>query len=196
VRRQHALAPDAPLIVYVGRLLPAKGLHELLAAMPAVRRAVPGATVVIAGEGPMEAELSQYSPAEAGAGRPTSAGGDGVLFLGLLDHAATLSLVAQADVFCLPSYSEGFSTVVLEAAALGTFVVTTPVGGSADLLADGGSGILLDDHEPNTIAAGLIAALSDPSERRVAARRAQERVETHFTWDNTAQALERAAGWR
>jgi len=193
VRQRYALAADTPLIVYVGRLLPAKGLRELLAAMPEVRRAEPGATLVIAGEGPMEAELTQYSPAGSGPGRQASEAG--VLFLGLLDHAATLSLVAQADVFCLPSYSEGFSTVVLEAAALGTFVVTTPVGGSVEMLADGDSGILLADHEPDTIAAGLIAALSDPSERRAAARRAQERVQTHFTWDNTAQALERAAGW-
>jgi len=190
VRQRCGIAADAPLVVYVGRLMPTKGIRELVAALPEVRRAVPGTTLVIAGQGPIEAELSRYSPTVTG--RADGYAVRGVVFLGLLSHAETLSLLAQADVFCLPSYSEGFSTVVLEAAALGTHVAMTPVGGASEMLPDESYGTLLPNHDPAAIAAGLIDALSHPTQRRAAARRTRDRVNSTFTWDRTAQALEHA----
>jgi glycosyltransferase involved in cell wall biosynthesis len=122
-----------------------------------------------------------------------AAAGATVRWLGALPHDQTMAFVRHVDVICLPSYSEGFATVVLEAAAVGTPVVATKVGGAVDVIADADHGLLVDDHAPATIAAGLIRALSDSAWREAAARRAQQRVSTEFTWERTADRFVRAA---
>jgi len=178
-RSAYDLEASTPLVVYVGRLIPEKGIRELLEAMTSVRQRCPDAHLLLAGEGPMYDELE-------------SLGQDGVIFVGALDHPQALSLLQQADIFCLPSYSEGFSTVVLEAVALETFIVTTPVGGTVELL-DTDYGGLIPGHEPEVIADALIHGLTDPEWRSSAITSAKKRLESTFTWEKTAQEFVRVA---
>lgn len=174
-RATYGLDASTPLIVHVGRLIPEKGIRELLEAMPAVRRHCPDAHLLLAGEGPMFDELETLSQ-------------EGVIFVGALDHPRALSLLQQADIFCLPSYSEGFSTVVLEAVALETFIVTTPVGGTVELL-DADYGGLIPNPDPGVIADALVHGLTDPEWRSAAVKQAKKRLESTFTWEKTAQEL-------
>ncbi|MDR0285378.1 MAG: glycosyltransferase family 4 protein [Propionibacteriaceae bacterium] len=176
VRAGLGLDPATPLVVYAGRLIPEKGIHELVEAMSLVRRLDDSVHLVIAGSGPMAAELGDL--------RAT-----GVHFIGALDHPSTMALLRQADVFCMPSRSEGFSTVVLEAAALETYQVTTPVGGTAELLLDDSYGGRLKDRDPQTIADALVRALGDAAGRGEATRKTKARLLEHFTWQQTADRL-------
>ena len=174
-RATYGLESSTPLVVYVGRLIPEKGIRELLEAMATVRQSCPDAHLLLAGEGPMYDELESLRQ-------------DGVTFVGALDHPRALSLLQQADIFCMPSYSEGFSTVVLEAVALETFIVTTPVGGTVELL-DPDYGGLIPSHDPSVVADALIHGLTDPEWRSTAIGQAKNRLESTFTWAKTAQDL-------
>jgi glycosyltransferase involved in cell wall biosynthesis len=176
VRTALGIAQDALIVAFVGRIIPEKGVRELVSAMELLRKKRPGAVMVAAGDGPLLAGLkAQDTP--------------GALFTGPLDHDHALRLVAQADVLCLPTYSEGFSTVVLEAAALGTPLVTTPTGGTLEIVVDADHGILLPDLEPTTIACALDQALGDPQWRQRAGDLTRARVEARFTWQHTAEQL-------
>ncbi len=175
-RAKYGLAPDTPLVGFSGRIIPEKGADRLCAAMREIRAAVPGAVAVLAGEGALLETLR-------------AAGYEGVFLPGVVRHADSLSLLAQCDVFCLPTRSEGFASTVLEAAALGTPIVTTPTGGSVELLPGAEYGTLLPDMAAGSVARGCIAALQNPAWRESAAKRTQERLQARFTWEKSADRL-------
>ncbi len=176
-RARLGLAADAPLIAFVGRMIPEKGVGALADALPEIRRAVPGAALVLAGGGPLLEEIR---------GR----GAAGLFAVGELAYADSLALLAQADAFCLPTRSEGFACTVLEAAALGCPILTTATGGSPQLLIDESYGLLLPDRTPAAAAAACIRALRDPAWRRIAAENAEKRLEENYTWARAVAALE------
>lgn len=173
-RARLGLPDSAPLIAYAGRLLPEKGVDALADALPAIRAAVPGAAAVLVGDGPLRGPLA-------------ARGAPGLYLPGPAPYAETLALLAQADVFCMPSRSEGFSCTVLEAAALGCPILTTPTGGSPELITGPDCGTLLADRTAPTVAAACVAALTDPAWRRAAAGNARRNLEARFTWEAAAR---------
>ncbi len=176
IRDKLGIDPGVPLIAFVGRLIKEKGVWELLGAMALLRRSLPDARLVMAGTGPLEETLrAKKLP--------------GVHLAGQLPYAETVALLREADLFCLPTWSEGFSGTVLEAAAVGACIATTPTGGSPELIQDGESGILLKDRRPETIAEALLAALQNNDWRAAAGRAVQQAVMSRFTWPATAEAL-------
>ncbi|MCI2047045.1 MAG: glycosyltransferase family 4 protein [Faecalibacterium sp.] len=176
-RSRLGLSADAPLIAFVGRMIPEKGVDTLAGALPEIRRAVPGAALVLAGGGPMLADIR---------GRGT----EGLFAVGELAYADSLSLLAQADVFCLPTRSEGFACTVLEAAALRCPIITTATGGSPQLLQNEQYGLLLPDRTPEKTAAACIRALQNPAWRRNAAENTAKQLEENYTWNRAVAALE------
>ncbi|MCL2467057.1 MAG: glycosyltransferase family 4 protein [Micrococcales bacterium] len=180
VRSDLGIAPDAALIAFVGRIIPEKGIRELVEAMDVLHQMRPDAALVAAGDGPLLEDLKAACP-------------QCVHFTGPLDHDRSVRLVAQSDVLCLPTYSEGFATVVLEAAAVGTPVVTTPTGGTLEIVVDDDHGVLLDDLDPTTIASALDQVLDNPQWLRRAGELSQARVEAEFTWQHTGERLVAAA---
>lgn len=175
-RRQYDIPQDAPLISFVGRFIVEKGVRELLEAFRLLRKSVPEARLIMAGDGPLLADVR--------AARPHN-----VILTGNLPHADTVALMAQSDVFCLPTYSEGFSTTVLEAAAAGCCIVTTPTGGSPELIQDEKSGILLRDIQPATIAEVLEDVLASPAFCKCAGEAVRQTVADRFSWAATASRL-------
>ena len=143
------IAQTAELLVYVGRLVPEKGLGELLAAMQTLLPARPGLQLVLVGEGPMRAELeTQIAQLPAGA----------VRLAGAQPPTEVARWMAAANLVTLPSYSEGHPNVLVEALACGRPVVATPVGGIPEVV-DAQSGVLVAPRDATALAEGLKTVL-------------------------------------
>ena len=130
-------ADSGPLVVFTGRLQWEKGIHTLIAALPRLKRRIPGLRVVIAGRGTYESDLREQAK-QLRLGKTLA-------FTGYLTHEELTGLVAAADVAVVPSLYEPFGLVALEAVALGTRVVVARAGGLAEI-AD--AGITADSFTP------------------------------------------------
>ncbi|MEZ5356544.1 MAG: glycosyltransferase [Bryobacteraceae bacterium] len=147
-RQQLGLDPADDIVVYVGHLQKSKGIFDLLDAARRLRRRRGGLRTVFLGEGVDEADL-----------RIRTNGDEGFLLPGAKPAQEVSQWLAAADVFCLPSYSEGCPNVVIEALACHRPVVATTVGGIPELV-DGNTGILAPAGDAGALEAALDAALS------------------------------------
>lgn len=149
---------DRPLLLSVGRLVPQKGLPDLVAAFAEVRRRHPGAVLALAGPGPLGPEVQARA-------RALGVEAD-VLLLG--NRTDVDQLLCAADLFVTASWWEGLPLAVLEAMAAGLPVVATSVGENPRLLGEG-RGRLVPPRAPRQLADAVCALLADPAD---AARRA------------------------
>ncbi|MBM9619653.1 glycosyltransferase family 4 protein [Streptomyces zhihengii] len=165
----------APLVVCVGRLCRQKGQDVLLAAWPAVARAVPGARLALVGDGPDAASLGAAAP-------------PGVLLAGPRDDVRPWLYAADAVV--LPSRWEGMALAPLEAMACGRPVVLTDVSGARESLPPGEEDhLVVPPEDPAALAAALVRLLLDDRLRTRAARRAAAHVRASFDVRRTAGAV-------
>lgn len=170
-------ARDERTIVYFGRINWKKRIDLLIGALPLI----PNAFLVIAGndEEGLTANLQEQA-GQAGVA-------DRVTFAGAIDPSARWELLARATVLALPSISENFGNVVLEAMMMETPVVVTPsVGLAADVL-DANAGIVSDDIGP-----ALAMLLDDAALRAEMGRNGRALVESQFTWNVVAARMEEA----
>ncbi|HVS86315.1 MAG TPA: glycosyltransferase, partial [Gaiellaceae bacterium] len=148
--RASLLGEDGELIVLsVGRLSREKRLDMLLDAFAPLTRELPGARLVIAGDGPARKELERTAPA-------------GTSFTGELVGDELAALYASADVFCFPSTTDTFGQVLLEAGASGLPVVAAQTGGALELVAPGRTGLLVPPDDPAALARSLARLAADP----------------------------------
>lgn len=160
-RAALAIPGDARLVAYVGRLVPEKGLRELLDAIQVLATTDPRIQLVLVGEGPMRAEL-EARIASLPEGR--------VRLAGAQMPEAVARWMAAADLVTLPSYSEGHPNVLVEALACGRPVVATSVGGIPEVV-DTASGVLVPPGDAAALADALRVALArDWDESALAAR--------------------------
>lgn len=150
--------------VFVGRLSEEKNLERLLRAWKLVVAALPGATLELAGDGPLRARLESLA-AELGITGAVECGG-------YIDDV-TPSL-ARARVFVQPSISEGMSAALVEALAAGLPAVVTRTSGAIDLVEEGVSGRFVPREDPERIASALISVLRDEKKARAMGERAWE----------------------
>jgi glycosyltransferase involved in cell wall biosynthesis len=169
---------DGATILCVARQYPRKHVADLLRALPAVRRAIPGARAVIAGDGPEHANLRTLA-AELGLS-------DAVTFTGALPDDDLARLYCQADIFCLPSVQEGFGIVFLEAMACGLPVVATLAAAIPEVVPDRRAGLLVRPGDVAALAHALIELLARPSQRAAYGAFGQTYV-ARFDWDRVAQ---------
>lgn len=160
LRRQLAGDAARPLIFAVGRLTPAKGYPDLLAAVAQLRPAHPAVQVVIVGEGELRADLEAQIAALGLSGQVT--------LLGRRDDVPRL--LAAGDLFVSASHWEGFPNALLEALAAGLPVVATAVGEVPQLVGPD-VGVVVPAERPDQLAAALAGLLADPA-RRAAMRAA------------------------
>ncbi|HEU0131906.1 MAG TPA: glycosyltransferase family 4 protein [Mycobacteriales bacterium] len=187
VRRHLALA-DRPVVVCVSRLVPRKGQDVLIRALPAIRRDVPGAALLVVGGGPDMPRLQRLAVEHGVA--------DHVRFTGSVPWPELPAHYAAGDVFAMPCRSrlgglevEGLGIVYLEAAATGLPVVAGDSGGAPDAVLDGETGVVVDGRDVDRVARETAALLADP--RRAAAMGARGRawVEEAWRWDLLAERL-------
>jgi glycosyltransferase involved in cell wall biosynthesis len=143
---------EPPTAAYAGRLVPMKGVDDLLRAMELVRREVPEARLLIAGDGPDRARIERL--------RAASPVRDAVTMLGHVERPRLDDLLGIAWVQVLPSrYREPFANATAEAMMRGTAVVATATGGTPEVVRDGATGFLVPPGNPEALAARLVQVL-------------------------------------
>jgi glycosyltransferase involved in cell wall biosynthesis len=165
-----SLPRDRPLVGNVARLAPQKGQRTLLEAA----RLVPEADFVIAGDGELRAELERDA-------------GPNVRLLGARHDIP--DVLASLDVFAFPSRFEGLCLAVIEAQAAGVPVVATPVGGIAETVVDGETGLLVPVDDPEALADKIRFLLEHTEERERLAANARRSAERHSTEAMVEQTL-------
>ena len=178
---------DVPLVISVGRLVPKKGLKDLVSACRLLcDRGLPFECAIV-GEGPLRAEL-QAQIDDLGLG-------DVVRLTGAMAHERLIPFYRQATVFALPPQvtedgdRDGIPNVLAEAMAARVPVVTTRVSGIPELVEDGRTGLLVDSGDPRALADAMERLLRDPALRKQLAVSAKNKVEHSFECWETARAL-------
>ncbi|WP_416563041.1 glycosyltransferase family 4 protein [Nocardia testacea] len=167
-----------PRLLYVGRLEYEKGVQDVIAALPRIRRAHPGAVLTVAGVGTQFEWLRQLARTHRVA--------RAVHFAGQLDHAELLGWLHGADAIVLPSRYEPFGIVALEAAAAGTPLVTSTAGGLGEAVIDGVTGASFEPADVHGLVDAVISVLDDPAAAQERAFAARERLTADFAWDVVA----------
>jgi glycosyltransferase involved in cell wall biosynthesis len=155
-------------LVFVGWNLASKGLDDLLAAWQGLGPATEPYVLAVVGPGANDYRAGRSAPLPAR-----------VELLGEKPHPETLDLIREATALVLPSHSEGFPNVVLEAMAAATPVVATRVGAIPEMLRDDGR--LVDAKDRDGLAEAIGALLADPEDAFVRAERSRRRGESLYS---------------
>lgn len=170
-------------VLTVGRLEKRKGHAILLQAVAALRRDDTRVALTVVGDGPERPALESLAD-ELGIA-------DDVSFAGALAADAVTGLYADADAFCLASFSEGVPIVLMEAMASGVPVVATSIAGIPELVEDGRSGLLVTPGSVDELAAAIARLDGDPEARERYAQAGVERVADRYSLADSAAELER-----
>ena len=153
---------DPPHVLYLGRLSPEKGILEFLTASEGLER-------VIVGDGPLRAQVVEatgfISPDEVG------------------------RYLERASVVCVPSRREGYGMTAREAMAYGRPVVASAVGGLADAVSDGVTGLLVTPGRPDELRSALVRLLRDPPFAAQLGANAREVARRDYSWPVATAAL-------
>ena len=186
-RKNLGIDPKKLVISFVGRIQPHKGPEVLIRAVQEMMTHNPelrvdlqvliagGASGVKNNEDIRLRELVNWLKLD-----------DVIKFLEPISRAKLPDLYRSSDLVCVPSYSESFGLVALEAQACGTPVVASAVGGLRTAVADGISGVLVDGHNPRAWSSVIARLLMEPQRRILLSMGAVEHA-SHFGWDRTAR---------
>lgn len=170
VRASLCIPDTAALVLYLGRLNVDKGLRELAAAMQTLSKRFPSVHWLFVG--PDEENMAENLRSAA------SEFSDRVHFQGVT--AQPEKFMAAADLFCLPSYREGFGSAILEAASAGVPGVATRIYGLIDAVEDGVTGLLVPPRDIEALTTALSALLDDNTRREIMGKAARERAVKKF----------------
>jgi glycosyltransferase involved in cell wall biosynthesis len=154
-REALGIPQDAPVIVSVGALVERKGFHRVMECLPDLRERFPGLRYLVVGGASPEGDWSRELHRRAG----ELGVADCVHFLGALAPEALKEPLSAADVFVLATRNEGWANVFLEAMACGLPVVTTDVGGNAEVVSDPKLGIIVPFGHRQSLTGAIAEAL-------------------------------------
>lgn len=181
-RERLALPLDKTILLTAGRLEPEKGQKYLLETLPEVFRRDENAICVLVGDGQSRGELEAL-------GKRLGIDGS-LIFAGQKDHREMPLWLSAADIFVLPSLSEGNPNIALEAAACGLPLVASRVGGLPEMVRDGVDGLLVPAGDVPALARAILSLIQDADSRQRFSRNARGRMrETQWTWEAQARAL-------
>jgi D-inositol-3-phosphate glycosyltransferase len=178
--------PDGPLVLFVGRIQPLKGIDVAVAAFADVAAAVPGVRLLVVGgpSGPQgNSEMARLSAMASEFGVA-----DRIEVRGPMPHRELATVYRSADVLLVPSRSESFGLVAVEAQACALPVVAAEVGGLAHTVVDGESGFLVSGWNPAGYAEAVRRILDDTKTAARLSRGALAHAET-FSWSASTQRL-------
>lgn len=181
VREKLNIGAETPVLLFIGRIARDKGIRELLDAARQLH--ADGIYFCLLLVGPMDDEAG-------GKGTISRTELDGLPFLRYIGYTPVPEdYLCAADVFCLPSYREGFGTTVIEAAAMGLPTAGTRINGLIDAVVDGETGLLVEPKNARALADALRVLLTMPELRKRFGIRARERVIRSFAAGQVNAAL-------
>jgi phosphatidylinositol alpha-1,6-mannosyltransferase len=179
---------DRPVVVCVSRLVARKGQDTLIRALPAIRRRVPEAALLLVGGGAYERTLRRLA-------RDTGAERD-VVFTGSVPWQQLPAYYVSGDVFAMPCRTrlagmdvEGLGVVFLEAAAAGLPVVAGNSGGAPDAVRAGETGLVVDGESVGDVATAVADLLGDPTRAKAMGAAGRAWVEAAWQWPTMAAKL-------
>jgi len=187
LKKQLGYDQAQPLILTVRRLIPRTGVDLLIEAMPSVAKKIPGALLLIAGQGALKDELEKRS---IGLGLK-----DRVKFLGYVSEEEKVRLYQAADFSVMPTISlEGFGLSIAESLACDTPVLGTPVGSIPEILNRLDPGLVFKGLKLQDLAEGIVSFAGDQGLRTKLKGRAAEVARKYYSWDSAAAEIEKLAG--
>jgi glycosyltransferase involved in cell wall biosynthesis len=181
-------AEETPIILHVARLVEVKGAQYLIRAFAHVAERFPAVELAIVGDGPLKNSLQALAKSLGLADR--------VRFLGALPHAQVMEWMRKAAMLVLPSVRtstgrvEGLGMVLLEAAATGVPAIGSRIGGIPEGIADGQTGFLAAEKDPEALARRMAELLDDPALRLRMGIQARAFVEERFDIRRQTEKLE------
>lgn len=170
-------ASAIPQIFFAGRLIAEKGIRELVGGVERLVNAGRRVQLRIAGEGPLAPMLAERAAAS-----------DWLNYLGRLEPAQVANELERASIFVNPSnYPEGLPTILLEAGSAALPVISTPRGGSGELVRDGDTGWLIARGEPELIAAAVDDAIARPNEAVRRGANLFALIQQQYTWPSVVR---------
>lgn len=181
---QERFKMNSKTILFVGRLTAHKGLDTLIKAMPRVLKNIPEANLLVVGPDFGEKEsfqklalLNQVS--------------EKVIFAGAVTREALLGAYKSSAVFCLPSRSEAFGIVMIEAMAAGVPVIAANNTAMPEIVKNGETGLLFDTESPFDLADKIILTLEDKKSRENLINNASDEVAEKYNWDKIVAKLDK-----
>jgi glycosyltransferase involved in cell wall biosynthesis len=180
--RRTPLIDGSIKLLYVGRLIYAKGIQDLLNAVASLRQAGKDISLTIIGNGPylqnLQTLVSQLKLDKH------------IIFTGEQTREQILQTITQHDIFVNPSYSEGLPTSVLEAAAAGIAVIATDVGGTKEIVPSEQFGLLYTAGDVKELEKSIVRYCSNPELRKQAVMALAERTALEFSWTSVVLKYE------
>ncbi|MFC1959487.1 glycosyltransferase family 4 protein [Chloroflexota bacterium] len=174
-RQELGWAAADPVVIMVAVLRRGKGHEVLFEALPRIQAAVPNVKIKLVGDGELRDTLQEQAAPY----------GEAVEFMG--QRMDVPELLGASDALVLPSWSEALPTVLIEAGAASLPLVATDVGGSAEIVADGETGYIVQPGVVAPLADRLIDLLADPQQAQLMGQRAYERVNQLFSLEQQAR---------
>jgi glycosyltransferase involved in cell wall biosynthesis len=162
-------------LLFVGGIIERKGIRYLIQAIPAVIKKFPGAKLLVIGEGNLSNEMSELAESLSIS--------NNIIFIGPIPHVDLPPYFATADVFILPSLSEGFGLVIIEAMSCGTIPIATDLAVIHDIIQNNITGIFIDIKNPIDISQKIINYLSNKEKLVPMKVKAREFVVNNFDWE-------------
>lgn len=182
IHKPHACNTDGDLVMLsVSNLIITKGLDYNLKAVAALRTKFPNLQYHIVGSGPEQQNLINLTE-ELGISAQVS-------FLGALSHEDVFKKMANCQIFSLPSWSEGFGVVYIEAMSQGKPIIACQGEGIEDVIQRGVNGMLVSPKDVDSLVETIDFLISYPDEANQMGQRAQETVMKNYTWRKIVQNL-------
>ncbi len=181
IKKQYAIGPLDPTVLFVGRMVVQKGPDILVRTMPSVLKFYPNTKFVFVGDGHMRHEVAsmahQLNVAHA------------LRLLGGKQGREVVDLFKACDIVAVPSRNEPFGIVILEGWSASKPVVSTKRGGPAEFVWHGVNGLQVDDT-PDSVGWGLGTLLADHQKCRWMGKNGRAAVDAAFSWDSIAEQTE------
>lgn len=162
------------IISYIGRILPEKGIYNLLECNKFLQEKYHNYELIIAGDGPILKDIINTP---------------NITFLGKISHEEVIKLCNKSDIFVYPSmYPEGLPTSILEAGLMKTAVVATDRGGTKEIIYNNKLGLIIEDNVED-LYEKLCYLLDNPDKIEMFKNNIHHWIINNFTWDKTAKSI-------
>lgn len=180
-RKILSLPQQMPVVIYVGSIVERKGLHILVKAIPMILKNHPDALFILVGDGNYLDQIKKVS-------RQMNVE-ESIIFTGFVDENEKYVYYQAGDIFCLPSFSEGYPMVLLEASAFGLPLVVSDIGVHKAIVKDGYNGYIFTNGDSNDLAIKIIDLIDNRSLRSDIESNSRILAQTH-SWDVIVKDIE------